>query len=714
MEMRSTPLSRWAILSAMSTALGLLVACALGIALSFTAYVAVSTLCARLDTLTRWAATAVALAGLCTAIFHLLAWEHAFTQVPVLVLALVVSTFATIRSGGFAAVSAGLRRDRRFARRFAACARRSPYRWILLAPLPAVARAILLPPLGWDALTYHSVKAAMWVQHGGGEVMKGPGPWAYYANMPAGAEVLQAWTMLPTSSDVFTTSLDVLEWIAVGLGVILLARRIGAKEPLPSIAAAFVLSIPPVRLMLGSAYSEPFLLSMLLIGLALLLSADRSSGALVAGGLALGLSASAKVSVLPATSVALLLALGRWTMQGRDKRVALAALLAYAMPIVPWFVVNAVTTGLPLSPFDVRIGHLALGASPPEYRWYIDRGIATTFNWQAELRILKQAFAWPEKVVDAPGVLCLLPFVGMLPGFARLGRRSAFAATLLASVIVACLGFYFSHQFAPIRHTFPQNSGRFLLPAIMVATVATTAAVRPHSKSALVPYALLAVCAAWYYVDFALVGFSATSKWAAAEVVAGAALLLVLGLVTNRLANATVKLTARLALVGLALFGLTSARDNLRSQLFHSDYTLHWFAGWRYWVDAADIMDVPTQHLRVAVLGGAEQNEDNWFVYPFMGRRLQNEVVYVPPTGTGRQQNYDGGQLWTNLVESSNYWAWRMRLGKQHISHVMSFRPASIELGWMDAHPESFERLAGAPGDWGLFAVRELSSTADD
>jgi hypothetical protein len=65
--------------------------------------------------------------------------------------------------------------------------------------------------------------------------MKGPGPWAYYANMPAGAEVLQAWTMLPTSSDAFTTSLDVLEWMAVGLGVLLLARRVGAKEPMPSI-----------------------------------------------------------------------------------------------------------------------------------------------------------------------------------------------------------------------------------------------------------------------------------------------------------------------------------------------------------------------------------------------------------------------------------------------------------------------------------------------
>jgi len=699
-----------------STVLGLVAACALGLSLSVAAYVAAWSLCARVDTLTRWATTAVVLAGICTAIFHLLAWENAFTLAPVLALGLAVSATALVSSGGPARTSARLSRDRLFIRRLASHARRSPYRWValllLLGPLPAIARAFVLPPLGWDALTYHSVKAAMWVQHGGGAVMNGPGPWAYYRNMPGGAEVLQAWTMLPTSSDAFTTSLDVLEWLAVGLGVILLARRLGAKEPMPSIAAAFVLSIPPLRLMLGSAYSEPLLLSTLFIGLALLLSAERAKGALVAGSLALGLSASAKVSVLPVTAVALLIALAHWTMVQRgDKRTALAALVAYAVPVLPWFAVNAVTTGLPLSPFDVRIGHFALGISPPEYRWFIDRGLPALFDWQAELGILKQTFAWPANVVDGLGALCLLPLVTMLPGFIRLGRRNRFAATLLGSVVVLCLAFFFSQQFRPIRTTFPQNSGRFLLPAIAVAAIVTTVAARTRSRQALACYALLAICAAWYYVGFALVGFSATSRRAAAEVVLAAAVLLVLAHFTSRLPNARVKWTTRLAIAGLALFALTSARDDLRSRFFHEDYTLHWFAGWRYWVDAADIMDVPTQHLRLAVLAGAEQNEDNWFVYPFMGRRLQNEVVYVPPSASGRLQHYDGGQLWADFVQSSNYWAWRMRLQKLMVSHVMSFRPASIELGWMEAHPETFERLAGAPGDWGLFAVHRLETS---
>jgi len=385
--------------------------------------------------------------------------------------------------------------------------------------------------------------------------------------------------------------------------------------------------------------------------------------------------------------------------------------LAYAVPVVPWFVVNAVSTGLPFSPFDIHIGRLALGAAPPEYRWFVDRGIATGFNWQAELGIMKQVFAWPAKVVDAPGALCLLPATIMLPGFVRLSRRNAFAAMLLGSVVIVCVAFFMSRQFAPIRYTFPQNSGRFLLPAIAVAAVATTVAGRTRSMGARVCYGLLAICAAWYDVEFAFVGFSATSRRGAAEIVLAAAVLLALVHYSRRLTNARVKLTARVAIAGCALFGFTSARDEFRSRLFHDDYTLHWFAGWRYWVDAADVMDVPEQHLRLAVLGGAEQNEDNWFVYPFMGRRLQNEVVYVPPTGSGRVQHYDGGQLWTDLVQSSNYWAWRMRLDKLQVSHVMSFRPASIELGWMEAHPETFERLAGAPGDWGLFAVHELKSS---
>jgi hypothetical protein len=163
----------WAILFAMVTASGLLLACALGTALSFTAYIAALALCARVDTLSRWAATAVALAGLCTAIFHLLAWQHAFTRIPVLAAALAASGRCSGWNrrvcGGFRVPSSRSAIRQACQRPAQGEARIDGLRSLsCLGPLPAVARAIVLPPLGWDALTYHSVKAAMWVQHGGG------------------------------------------------------------------------------------------------------------------------------------------------------------------------------------------------------------------------------------------------------------------------------------------------------------------------------------------------------------------------------------------------------------------------------------------------------------------------------------------------------------------------------------------------------------------
>jgi len=694
----------------MAVVSGLLLASTFAVLLGLAAYVTASTLCAHLQTLTRWAATVASLAGLCTVVFHLLAWLHAFNRWTVLACTALTAAIAWIRIGGAQELARRLRRERRFVRRVGRRLRRSPYRYVALAlillPLPAVARALVLPPLGWDALTYHTVKAGMWVQHGGGVVMNGPGPWAYYGNMPAGAEVLQAWTMLPMSSDAFTTALDVVEWLTAGLGIIVVARSMGAKEPLPSIAAAFVLSIPSLRLMLGSAYSEPFLISMLFIGVALVLNADRAAGALILGGLALGLAASAKVSVLPVAAIALVIALVRWTLRGGDKRVALAAILMCAMPVVPWFAMNAVTTGLPLSPFDIHVGSIALGAPPPEYVWYIDRAVPGTFAIGRELAILKQTFTWPWDAVDAPGALCVVPFLAMWPGLVSLVRRNLFASILTGSILATCASFYFSRGFAPIRFTFPQNSGRFLLPSIAVATIFMT--VVPHGRTwwRRTIYVLLATCAAWYYIEFSFTGFSPTSERLAAAVLITGGALCGLVYLTTRLHSTMIRVGMRAVLIGTGLFALVATRDAVRHPLMHTDHTLHWFADWRYWADAASMMDVPDEHLRVAVTGGAVQNQDNWFVYPFMGRRLQNEIVYVPPTADGKAQNYDGDRLWIQLVHSSSYWAWRMRLERQHVSHVMSFRPASIELGWMEEHPESFERLAGHQGDWGLFAVR--------
>jgi hypothetical protein len=689
---------------------GLAVASVLALCLWYVAYVTTWRLCPRVDTLTRWAAALVVVAATCSAIFHLLAWWHLFTRGPVTLVTLLTVAAAWSLAGDRGRLVTRVHRDRRFAGRVARRVRTSPYRFVaaglIACTLPAIARAVVMPPLGWDALTYHAVKSAMWVQHGGGRVLEGPGPWAYYRNMSAGAEVLQAWTMLPLSSDAFTTMLDVVGWMAVGLGVIALARWSGVREPLASAAAGFVLTIPCLRLMIGSGYSEPFQLSTFVIGLALLLAAEREPRALVLAGVALGLSAGAKASMLPVTGVALLVGVAWFAGRQRYRRLVIASVAAYSAGVLPWMIASVVDTGRPLSPFDLHMGPLALGVVPPEVAWYVDRPLPARFDWHIEFTILKNAFAWPAKLVDGVGILGVVPLVGMVLGFAAFARRQRDSALLLCATALACIGFYYSAGFAPVRHTFPQNSARFLLPLLIGATVIWVGACRRGSIAARLTWLLLMACAVWNGVGFAFTGFSPVSKRASAQVIVMAVVVACVWYLLRWVTLTSARRAARAAVVAAALIATLNLRDTLRDPLLHSDYGLHWFAGWRYWAQAVSLVDHPGEHYRISVTSGSVQNTDNWFVYLFMGRRLQNEVVYVPVSGDGRLDHFGRDEEYERLARRANYWAWRLRLHNQGVTHVLSFEPSSLEIGWMLDHPESFERMTGRTGNWGLFRVK--------
>jgi hypothetical protein len=138
-----------------------------------------------------------------------------------------------------------------------------------------------------------------------------------------------------------------------------------------------------------------------------------------------------------------------------------------------------------------------------------------------------------------------------------------------------------------------------------------------------------------------------------------------------------------------------------------TDYTLHWFAAWRTWMPAVALVDNPPERYRIAITSAPTQNADNWFAYPFMGRRLQNEVVYVPISGDGHLRHFGSEQENADLLHTADFWAWNLRLRRAGVTHVMSFSPPGMESAWMAAHPESFERLAGRVDDWSLYLVRQ-------
>src|SRR5262249_46321778 len=81
---------------------------------------------------------------------------------------------------------------------------------------------------------------------------------------------------------------------------------------------------------------------------------------------------------------------------------------------------------------------------------------------------------------------------------------------------------------------------------------------------------------------------------------------------------------ALVTLVAIALLGLSMLRDRTRAELFRGEFMIHPIHP--YWLDAATIVDQPQNARRIAVTSGPMQDLDNWIVYPFLGRVLQNEV----------------------------------------------------------------------------------------
>ena len=144
-----------------------------------------------------------------------------------------------------------LRRDLGAFARLARGAIASPAGLAIAFFMPFVAlrlsRTLFQPPLAWDSLVYHGVRAGLFVQDAGFTFEPAPGSWGLYRNYFAGAEVLSAWAMLPFHTDLLASFANGLQWLGVGLAVWALGRALGLRSPMPLSRPAPVCSSPRCR-----------------------------------------------------------------------------------------------------------------------------------------------------------------------------------------------------------------------------------------------------------------------------------------------------------------------------------------------------------------------------------------------------------------------------------------------------------------------------------
>jgi len=677
---------------------------------------------------------------------------HAFRPWIALPVAMGLAWLAHRRLGGDRAAAA-LREDMRAGSEALREVTASWLHRVLLAwaGVAAGARALaglVSPPLTWDTLTYHAVKAAEWAQAGYSIRTLAPDQWGYCAFFPDAAETPAAWSMAFLHSDLGLPFVGMAQWAACGLASYALARAIGAVRGQAFRAGLLVAFLPALLGEMVSGYSDMFvLLVFLALGFALtLLWRRRGRGAALFVGACAGLLACAKASGMPIAALALLFALaapaGTYISSPPSLSVpsspsaARAACLARGRVLVwatamallcagPHYLRIWAEQGSPFYPFTVRLGSLVLGAGNPELRaLYAGKLGVTDPRWTSGLALFASLVAplAPPKVEFVgfgPAFLLLMPLgaVGLLAAARGDGGSSPASprdrlVPALAPLAFACLPVLglMSKDFAGQRAIWLPNLGRLLVA--LPAALAVLAALPRHrvARVGLAAALVLTLPLAWPrgVANPMLEAIGRVAPWLA---LAGS-LAAFTGLAFARLPRLAAKLEWGMpATIGVGCLALVLPLAEIRAESRYAIYAaaaaphpafimqFTWpreAAAWPLWQAVDD-----GQPHRIHASYGWDGIGHNELRYPLLGSHLQNRVLYVPITGgDGPIVDYRDDTRLRALADDA---AWIQRLRQARIDRVFLGEPPPFEAAMILRHPEHFQLMGR--GQYDLHAL---------
>jgi hypothetical protein len=139
-------------------------------------------------------------------------------------------------------------------------------------------------------------------------------------------------------------------------------------------------------------------------------------------------------------------------------------------------------------------------------------------------------------------------------------------------------------------------------------------------------------------------------------------------------------------LVGGVYF-LQNYRDNTRYNYFkvHYDYvTINEVSdlsnGWEF-------LDRPDEKKTIALTMDWSPPGHRWFFYPLMGRRLQNDIVYI----SAKYKWEVPAWLHKGMLRGDDFSVWLSNLEQKNVDYIFVMRPWPIELKWMEQHTDEFQ-----------------------
>ncbi len=557
----------------------------------------------------------------------------------------------------------------------------------------AALRALLAPPLAWDALTYHLVIAGLVVQGRLPSDLPAPGSWSYYREFPWGAEAYSAFALLPANGDLLVGLTSFPAWLWLVTSAVALASAAGSGIPLAiGLAVGF---LPTVSSHLTIAYADLPALAAGVFAAACLVPRDPPGATgrepLLAG-LALGILAVSKPT---GPAVALVAGLPLLT---RPPRVVAGALAAFVLVAAPDLARSLWVGGSPIHPVPVEFGGRRPAAGHAAFRESLAAANARAGEVYPTLG--SELPVWGSLCLPRLGVpgplLPVAAFAGLL-GLGSLVRRRAWTLlAVLGAGVAAWLVPYLMPAGRGYRLLWPELNSRHLVVPIALGLAAGGDRIGPGLLRGLTVLGLWVAGFTWWPGPMrplgagpvaVLVAAFGVARWSSsapgARPAPGPGARRGLGWVLGG---------------ALAAFLAVPWLSSLRQQ----DRELRW----RTWQELKPLPEglagmfagLDGEPVTVAVTAGLEKDGQHWFWFPCFGSRLRNRVVYVPVA-----EGYRGEFEPVPPGTIADRGVWLAGLRRAGVTRLAILPGETPEAGWVRELPEVFSEVPGSGGR--LFVV---------
>lgn len=585
------------------------------------------------------------------------------------------------------------------------------FAWILL-----LCERITLPPVAWDALTYHLRFPALWFQTGHLTTSisaLGDSSHTYY---PLVGEMLLYWGMLTTGTDLWSSISQAPFALAAACGIAWFSIRSGARASIAVLAAIAWLATPGLLRQSAEAMTDievaGFFVLAVLFAVRYGEQRERCWFFLLAAslGLLIGTKYTGLIYALAAAPFVISM-VGSRPSGEKDDRLSVGTLLAGLGLVLLLggfaYARNLAASGNPLLPMRLTIGGTTLLHGPLTADYFYGGG-TNRLGWRALLLSPRMLL---EMGPAFPILLAVLP-VGHI-----LSLRSRFSAApnrLIAWLAVtAMLGFLAAGAALPFReHRY--FYGVTALAWCVAAVLASPTSVVAIPRRAIVILLLLQIPLTLFYwgKDLAAVG----PNWGH---LLAAIIILTLGLcvlIRSRLRTVLQKmfgpwrngtrfpralLASSAAVVGIVMLVGTLFYERNKFEMWRSYWgTRHEWGNLRKvrpdlremartWAFLADLTrDKP------AVIGYSGMN----IPYPLYGYGLRNRVIFVPHNEDETASGFDWGMSLPDPLTGGTEEKWIHNIMELHVQFLCAFRMRDnhgdadfpIEQVWADRNPEIF------------------------